>query len=882
MNLGQVVLLIAGLALVIGWGRRIPLSGWRRRLAIGCRMAAVVALVAALWGSPHYRTVEIPRHLVYLADASASIDALQREWMARRIASLEALRPPEVERALVAFGAEPHAVVPFGRERLTDPEAIRNALARAEVNPEQTNVEAALLSVSGWLSPHHAAPRGGRGHRGSVVLLSDGRETAGNVTGVLGAVRRLGLAVFPVAPPLFGEVTTVWEELAVPPVVQQGSPVPIQLVVVNGSPRAKPAQVTVTLHGVRIKRQRVMVRPGWQVLSLDVPTIGRGTMALGVQLAIPEEGLTEHRRAYTEVEGAPYILVVSDRTAAIPALATALTRREMEISLARPADLPAKTPPDPDEPADGSSPALGNDPGPVNQLLDYDAILLFNLPKSSLSASQVEALRTYVERFGGGLVMVGLGGDLAYEVQHASPLDALLPVQFEPKGLREAKRRVCMILLIDRSASMLGPRIAATKRAAVEMVNQLAPEDLVGILAFDTKPYVVAEVQPAGQVRPTLVETLVRLRSSGGTDVYPALTAAADRLGLTGATLKHIILLSDGNTPFHRQAYNALAASLRLDGTTVSTIGIGSAFINTDYLEWLAASTGGTFYHMRHLDELPELIARDTRQELDRLPFAEGRFRPSSTPTTEWFPETSDWPTLRGYVTSTAKPASRLELTVDGGEGEEPLLARWMVGQGRVVSFTSDADTRWSPEWIRWPGFEGMWAQVVRWATRPRMMEELFVWVDESQRIPQLVVEGTLHDPRGELIDEAGAVALALPLVQTGTWRWHASLEQVPSGWYQFALESRQAVGDRATVFAKRWVQVGTPPASHELTGQPPRESLLRQIARATAGVYGEPDHALLPPTTTATVTEPRFMWWLPVVIIALLLDVALRGSSML
>jgi Mg-chelatase subunit ChlD/uncharacterized membrane protein len=640
-------------------------------------------------------------------------------------------------------------------------------------------------------------------------------------------------------------------------------------VVFNRTSQVKQGHVTVALHGVPVKRQRVAVRPGWQVFSLAVPAIGRGTTVLDVHLAIPEEGLAEHRSAYTEVEGPPQLLLVSDRLAALPPLATALKRREMEIAVAHPADLPSD----------------------INRLLDYDAVLLLNLPKSLLTVEQVEALRTYVEQFGGGLVMIGLGGDLAHEITTPAPLDPLLPVQFEPKGLHEATRRVCMILLIDRSASMLGPRIAATKRAAVELIKQLSPEDLVGVLAFDTQPYVVAEVQPVAQVSARLVDTLVKLRSSGGTDVYPALTAAADRLELTGATLKHIILLSDGNTPFHGEAYRALVESFRLDGTTVSTIGIGSVFVNTDYLAWLAKATGGTFYQLRDLDELPRLIARDAQQALGRLPFTEGRFHPSKTPMTDWFTDTSDWPTLGGYLTTTARPGVRVDLTVNGGEGDDPLLARWWVGEGRVVSFTSDADTRWSPEWIRWPGFEGAWAQVVRWAMRPRMTEELFVWVDESEGAAQLVLEGTLHDPRAELIAAEGSDALPLSLVQTGSWRWHASLEHVPSGWYQLALESRlplapsltnSATQEPSPIFAKRWVQIGTLPTSHEMTGQPPHESLLRQVARSTSGAYDVPDRALLPPTTTATITAPLLTWWLPLVIVALLVEIALRGRSML
>ncbi len=852
MSWFHMLLTLGAVAAVVWAGRYVPLSGVRRWIVTACRAASVVLVMFALWGPSQRRVAEVPRHLIYLVDRSLSIDDAQQAWMARRIASLEAVRPPRLERAIMAFGADANVAVPLGREPLTDPDAILRRLDATEVNRSRTNLESAVLSALSLVP---------QGHRGGVVLLSDGRETQGNVGGVLAYARRLGLEVFPVSPPMTGKVKTVWEELVVSPVVQRGSPVAVQLVVFNGASQTTRGQVTIALEGVPITRERTAIRPGWQVVTLSVPSLRRGTMALDVELAIPDEGLREHRPAYAEVEGPPQVLFVTEQLAALPTLVTALKRRAMEVSVIRPSELP------------------GEPQSVARQLLDHDAVVLFNIPKSALSTVQVGVLRTYLEHGGGGLVMVGLGGDLAEEIQTPVPLDELLPVRFEPKGLQEAKRRVCMMMLIDRSASMLGPRIAATKRAAVELIKQLSPEDLVGVLAFDTKPYVVVEVQQAGQVGAGVVEKLVKLRSSGGTDVLPALLAARDRLDLTGATLKHIILLSDGNTPFEEKAYKAFVESCKLSGISISTIGIGAVFVNTDFLRWLSLSTGGSFYQLRDLDELPQLVARDTKQELGRLPFTEGLFQPKRAPTTPWFTEITDWPSLRGYLTTTAKPGADVDLTVDGGAGEDPLVARWTVGTGRVVSFTSDADSRWSPAWIRWPGFEGTWAQIVRWAMRPRLAEEVFVWMDESRGAAQLILEGALREPTAELISAQQESATPLSLIQTGPFRWSASLEQIPSGWYQLVLASRQ---DSAPVFVKRWVQIGTPPTLEEIPGQPPRESVLRQIARSTSGVYEAPDRSLLPLTTRSTTTQPIFHWWLPLVIVLLLVEVALRGSSML
>ncbi len=869
MSSTQLVIVLGALSMVLWLSRQVPLTGRRKAFVIGCRLVAIVALCAGLGGTSCRRTHQVARHVVYLVDGSASIDAAQRAWMARRIASLETLRPANVERAIVAFGDDAKVVVPFGRERLTEPQVIAQMLEGAAIIRQQTRLEGALLAALSLLPPDRG---------GSIVLLSDGWETAGNVNEVLAFVRRLGASTFPVAPPAAGRIKTTWEELVVPPVVQRGASVPVQLVVFNGASQVRSADVNVAMQGIRIASRRVGIRPGWQVVNVPVPTIQRGTMALDVRLTISAEGMVETRRAYTEVEGPPQMLLVSDHLTTLPALAEALKRRDMEVAVGRPSDLT------PD----------------ASKLLDYDAIMLFNLPKSSLSQEQVGALRTYIERFGGGLMTVGLGGDLAHETMTPAPLDELLPITFEPKGLQEAKRRVCMLLLIDRSASMVGARIAATKRAAVELVKQLAPEDLVGVFAFDTQPYVVAEVQPAGQVKDWLVEKLVKLRSSGGTDIYPSLAMAENRLELTGASLKHIMLLSDGITPVDMKAYRALFQLLKSEHISISTIGIGAAFINTDYLQWLAIATGGSFYQMKNLDELPQLIARDTQRELGKLPFTEGAFAPSKTPTTDWFADLPPFPTLKGFLTATEKPGARVDVIVQSAEEKSPLLARWSLGQGRVVSFTSDADTRWSPEWIRWPGFDAAWAQVVRWAMRPRLTEELFVWVDETRGTPQLMVEGLLQDPRTQLLlsgEASGARPLAL--IQTDTWRWQASLEQVPSGWYQLVIESRASAeitpassssetaragsaAEPSRIFAKRWIRVGTPPASREMTGQPPRDTVLRHIARSTAGAYEMPDAAFVPPVTTATTRVSLLWWWLPLAIGALLVEIALRGSSML
>lgn len=851
------IFVILGITIfVLGLSRSLPISGLRRGTVIILRVVGIVCAVLAAKGLAYSTTQTQPRHLIYLVDQSASIDPAQTEWMARRLASLEAIRPAHVSRAVLVFGRDSRAILPPGHERLRDPARIRRLLEDAPIQRNETNVEAALLAVLGTVSsPARPGPPTGAqvGAGTRLVLLSDGRQTAGDVERLLPSVRRFGLEVYPIAPPSTVAAGVVWERLSVPSVVKRGTSVPLKLVFANGTPKPRVVEVTVSLGGLPVARTRSTIRPGWGVASVSVPALTTGTMALEVSVATPPASEPERRHVIVEVQGPPKLLVVMERPAQLPLFATALKRRAMDLAVITPEELPRE----------------------IGALLDYDAVVLCQIPKSVIDQSQVDALRHYAERFGGGIVMVGLGGVLHDEVTKTAPMDALLPVAFEPKGLQEAKRRVCVILLIDRSASMMGPRIAATKQAAVELVKQLAPEDLVGVLAFDTVPYVIVEVQQANRVRTVLIDKLVRLKSVGGTDILPALRAARERLEMTGATVKHIILLSDGQTPPDRPAYQQQLAQCSQQQISLSTIGIGPAMVNTELLGWLARETGGTFYHLRNLEDLPRLVVLDTEKALGRLPFAEGYFQAQRSDHSDWFEDVEAWPSLKGYLTTTAKPEATVELVIPHPEAQHPLLADWALGKGHVAVFTSDAQTRWSPDWVRWPKFEAVWAEIIQRTMRSRPAEELFAWVDTQAGPAQVVLEGALHDPSASLVSRDGSLIVPLALGQHGRFQWRAPADHLSSDWYQLVVESDQ-------MFLKRWIRIGHAERRAEQPHLPPDDSLLRHIAQTTGGVYDVPDFAFLPPTERMTVQVPLRGVLVPLVVVLLLIDIALRGRTML
>ncbi len=54
-----------------------------------------------------------------------------------------------------------------------------------------------------------------------------------------------------------------------------------------------------------------------------------------------------------------------------------------------------------------------------------------------------------------------------------------------------------------------------------------------------------------------------------------------------------------------------------------------------------------------------------------------------------------------------------------------PVLARWQYGLGKVVEFTSDVKNRWAVNWLDWPGYGKLWAQLARETMRSDSGEEL-------------------------------------------------------------------------------------------------------------------------------------------------------------
>jgi hypothetical protein len=80
-------------------------------------------------------------------------------------------------------------------------------------------------------------------------------------------------------------------------------------------------------------------------------------------------------------------------------------------------------------------------------------------------------------------------------------------------------------------------------------------------------------------------------------------------------------------------------------------------------------------------------------------------------------------PLLHGYVATEMKgPPAQQILASDKGE---PILARWRVGLGHSLAWTSDVKNHWAVDWLRWSGFSRFFGQLVREHMRKKHRREL-------------------------------------------------------------------------------------------------------------------------------------------------------------
>lgn len=169
-------------------------------------------------------------------------------------------------------------------------------------------------------------------------------------------------------------------------------------------------------------------------------------------------------------------------------------------------------------------------------------------------------------------------------------------------------------IVIDKSGSMSGERIARAKEAAIMAVNGLASNDIVAIIAFDNT---VEVVTPATKVsdKAHISQEIKNIRASGGTGLFAGVSkgAAEVRKFFDKTRVNRVILLSDGQAnvgPSSPAELGQLGGMLAREGISVTTIGLGNDY-NEDLMTQLAAFSDGNHAFVENSRDLARIFQHE-------------------------------------------------------------------------------------------------------------------------------------------------------------------------------------------------------------------------------------------------------------------------------
>lgn len=851
-------LLLAGVLL---WSFRyslIDFSKAQRWVSLLVRLGILILIILALAGLTLMSSTR-EKMVVFLLDQSRSVDD----------AAVEKARE-YLDTAQKTAGKTPLLVVPFAvspktpcsvedlKQSVDEEEQLQPEVAETvpgDDDPPElpppirdesemiwrggTNIAAALEPALALIPPRYVP---------HLVVLSDGNETAGDV---LGTAVRGGVAVSTVALPASTKPEVQMAEIRMPSQVRQGEPFHLDIVVQSNVD----TEGTITLYRgpFKVVEETKTIVIGENVFRFRQSVDDQRQQEFSATVATGDDTILDNNRAsgLLFAGGKPRILVIESEPKTIRDLVSALREQDITAEVRPPEGMPRT----------------------LDELDNFEAVLLSNVPATSLTMHQMDLVRTYLSELGGGFIM--LGGEQSFGLggYYKTPIEEVLPVRSDFEKEKE-KPSLAICLVIDRSGSMGGQKMELAKDAAKSAVELLSHRDFASVIAFDHESYVVCPMQSAASTG-LINSAISTIEASGGTNIYPGLVDAHDQLRRVSAKLKHVILLTDGHSG--PGDYEGIIRQMVNDQITVSTVGVGDA--DNVLLKMLAENGKGRHYSCDDPQAIPQIFAKETmtasKSAIHEMPFV-----PVMVTPTEALAEIDieSAPPLLGFVVTRPKPTCQFILATESGE---PLLVWWRYGLGMSLAFTSDAKSRWGAEWLTWPDYSKFWAQVIRQAMRKPEQRGAMVELTQHSGGAHLTLD--LVDDADRYINEAvGRTMVIRPdlskteieLKPTAPGRYEAEIPMEKRGGYH--LQASLGLGEINILNQSRGVMVGYP---EELRLRPTNEQLLQRLAATTGGRYNPAPSELFveDPTRSAWRATPLRPYLLAAAAGLFVLDVLLR-----
>ncbi|MCD0459293.1 VWA domain-containing protein [Roseiconus lacunae] len=695
------------------------LGKFRRSLALVFRTLVWTILVFALAGVQLVR-VSDRITVMYVLDQSESIPVAKRQVMLDYVVR-------NVKRHRDARRGDKAGIIVFGRDASVeippfDDEIRLRRLETLLQRGDATNLESALNLAQATM-PEDTSRR--------IVVVTDGNENLGQARKLVARVAAAGIGIDVVPVMLDAKSEVLVEKIDLPTDIRKGQPFEARIVVNNYTDTGETS--TPTKGKIRVKQKEgkeesillereITLDPGKNVFPLR-HTIDRPAPYVYEAEFVPdsreEDGIRQNNSAtaYTHVRGQGRVLLIEDRQneGDFSLLASKLLDNNIEVVIQSNDDLF----------------------GSLAELQAYDAVILAGVPRTtggsdneivSFSDEQIEMLVRNTQQLGAGLLMIGgpeafgAGGWTGTEIEKAMPVD------FQ---IKNAKVRAVGALALIMHASEMADGNYWQKQICKAAIEQLGTSDFAGVLHWnfsgdawlwggDPRWSGLAEVGPNRRV---MLSRVSRMTPGDMPQFDPAMNMAVKSLNNVPASVKHCIIISDGDP----SAPNPNTMNAFVNGKiSISTVAVASHGLQgSQRLQQIANQTGGKYYSVKSGRALPRIFQHEARRVSKPLVYeaADGLVPQVVFPHAMLDGIDRDLPPITGFVMTQTKDSPLAQVLIQSPRPEQPenatILAAWTYGLGRTAVLTTDAGARWASTWTEWDNYEKFHSQLVRWLMRP-------------------------------------------------------------------------------------------------------------------------------------------------------------------
>jgi len=183
------------------------------------------------------------------------------------------------------------------------------------------------------------------------------------------------------------------------------------------------------------------------------------------------------------------------------------------------------------------------------------------------------------------------------------------------EGIANVRMPLNISLVLDKSGSMEGAKIANLRQAAKNVIDLIDDSDYVSIIAFSDQVYTIAPSTTALD-KDKLKGEIDRIRDGGGTAISGGMRRGLRELekNLSPDRLNRMLLLTDGQTFGDEDQCEELGAEMGGREIVIQALGLGEDW-NEDLLDQVAEASGG----MADFVETPEEITDFFQEAVQRM-----------------------------------------------------------------------------------------------------------------------------------------------------------------------------------------------------------------------------------------------------------------------